>query len=232
MLQLQKASFKHADGSMEISGSLTNGPGINPVSLRTRMSNMNIPLLFKAFDNFGQDAITHENLKGTLSADIDLTSAVTDKAKMVATSSKGTIEFLLENGELNHFEPLLRVGEKVFKKQNFDEIRFADLKNKLDVTGTTFIVNPMEIRSTAMTLFIEGVYDVKKGSDMSIQVPLKNLTKSQANTDLNTDIKKKKGVSLRLRAKTGDDGKLKLTWDPFRRSIRNKEDVKDSTRQD
>jgi AsmA-like C-terminal region len=231
-LQLQKASFKHADGTMEITGSLTNGVGVNPIEMHTRMTNMNIPLLFKAFDNFGQDALTHDNLSGRLSADINLNSQITDKAKMVTSSSKGTIDFLLEDGELNHFEPLQRAGEKVFKKQNFDEIKFADMKNRLDVTGTTFIINPMEIRSTAMTFFVEGVYDVKKGSDMSIQMPLNNLTKSQANTVLNTDVKKKKGVSLRLRARTGNDGKLKLSWDPFRRSIHNRNEVRDSTGKD
>jgi hypothetical protein len=63
---------------------------------------------------------------------------------------------------------------------------------------------------------------------MSISLPLKNLTRSQAGTDLSDDAKQKKGVSLRLRARTGDDGKLKISWDPFRRAVKNKEDVKDS----
>lgn len=30
----------------------------------------------------------------------------------------------------------------------------------------------------------------------------------------------KGGISIRLRAKTGDDGKLKISWDPFRKGLK------------
>ncbi|MBO9571750.1 MAG: hypothetical protein J7497_06010, partial [Chitinophagaceae bacterium] len=228
-LILQKAFFKHAGGTMEITGSMKNGRDYNPVSLHTKMNNMDVARLFAAFNNFGQDAITAKNLKGKLSADIDYRTSITNKAKMVAAASEGKVNFILENGELINFMPLQEVGEKVFKKQDFSHVSFADLKNTLDIRGTAFIVNPMDIRSTALNFSVEGVYDFKKGTDMSISLPLKNLTRSQANTDLSDDAKQKKGVSLRLRARTGDDGKLKLSWDPFRRAVKNKEEIKDST---
>lgn len=213
---------------MEISGSMKNGANYNPVILRTKMRNMDVPQLFAAFNNFGQDAITTKNLKGKLSADIVFNTSITNKAKMVTDASEGKINFVLEKGELNNFEPLLEIGEKAFKKQDFSQISFAELKNVLDVKGTTFIVNPMDIRSTALNFSVEGIYDYKKGTDMSIKFPLNNLTRSQANTDLGKGGKAKKGVSLRLRVRTGDDKKLKISWDPFRRAIRNKEEVKDS----
>jgi hypothetical protein len=227
-IQLQKIAFNHANGSMQISGEIQNGARTNPVSLHTKMNNMDIPLLFAAFDNFGQDAITKNNLKGTLTADILFKTAISNQAELSGGDSKGSVAFLLENGELNNFEPLIEVSKKAFRKQDFSEIKFATLKNKLDISGTTFIVNPMEIRSSAFTLFVEGVYDFKHGTDMSIQFPLRNLTKNQAGTDLSDDAKPKKGIGLRLRAKTGGDGKLKVTWDPFRKSIKNKDQTKDS----
>ena len=66
------------------------------------------------------------------------------------------MEFLLENGELNNFEPLIEVSKKAFRKQDFAQIKFADLKNRLDISGTTFIVNPMEIRSICVYAFCGG----------------------------------------------------------------------------
>ncbi|MEO8583444.1 MAG: AsmA family protein [Flavitalea sp.] len=227
-VELQKVFFNHAKGSMELKGSIKNGSKLNPLTLHTSMKGIDIPLLFASFDNFGQNAITSENLKGRLTAEIDYSTSLNDKAQPVNADSKGTIKFILQDGELNHFDPLEQVAKKAFKKQDFSEIKFADLKNVLQVTGTSFIVNPMEIRSTAFTLFVEGVYDYKHGTDMSIQLPLRNFTKKQANTDLSDEVKTKKGISLRLRAKTGDDGKLKVTWDPFRKAIKNRNDVKDS----
>src|SRR5690606_1653701 len=111
--------------------------------------------------------------------------------------------FVLENGELNNFAPLMEIGEKAFKKQDFSQVSFAELKNILDVKGTAFIVNPMDIRSTALNFSVEGIYDYKNGTDMSIKFPLNNLTRSQADTDLTKGGESKKGVSLRLRVRTG-----------------------------
>ena len=227
-VQLKNVSFNHANGSMEIRGEVKNGTVYNPVSLHTEMKNIDVPLLFAAFENFGQDAITKNNLKGKLTANVDFNTSINNQAEISNGSSKGSVEFLLKDGELNDFEPLIEVSKKAFKKQDFNQIKFADLKNRLDISGTTFIVNPMEIRSTAFTLFVEGVYDYKKGTDMSIRFPLRNITKSQANTDLSEDAKGKKGIGLRLRAKTGSDGKLKVSWDPFRKAIKNRDQTKDS----
>lgn len=228
-IAFDKVELRHAGGQMNINGSLQNGAGYNPVVLNARLVNMDIPKLFAAFENFGQDAITHQNLSGKLSAEVNFETAVSNDARLISSENEGTVAFLLESGELNNFEPLIKISEKAFKKQDFTKVQFADLKNSLDVKGTTFIVNEMDIRSTALNLTVEGVYDLKNGTDMSIRLPLTNLTQSQADTDISDDGKAKKGVSLRLRARTGDDGKLKVSWDPFKRSLKNKEEVQDST---
>lgn len=228
-IAFQQVQLKHAGGSMDVSGSLNNGEVVNPVTLRAVLRDMNIPKLFEAFENFGQDAITHDNLKGKLSAEVDFKTSIDNNAKLISQANDGFINFLLQDGELNNFEPLMEVSKKALKKQDFTNIRFADLANRLDVKGTAFIINHMDIRSTALNISVEGVYDFKKGTDMSIRFPLTNLTKSQENTDIGDFGKVKKGVGLRLRAKTGDDGKLKITWDPFKRAIKNKGEVEDST---
>lgn len=227
-IKLERVALNHAGGSMLVTGFMKNGAFKNPVTLNVAMQKMDIPELFTAFSNFGQDAVTNKNLKGKLSADIRYSTSITDKADVVAADSDGSIEFLLEGGELNDFEPLQEISKKAFKKQDFTGIRFADLKNRLDLKGTAFIINSMDIRSTALNLTVEGVYDFKKGTDMFIKLPLRNLLKSQANTDISDGGKAARGVSLRLRAKTGDDGKLKVSWDPLRLAKRNKKDVIDS----
>jgi hypothetical protein len=227
-IRMERVILNHAGGSMNVNGVMKNGAQKNPVSLNVYMTRMDIPQLFTAFNNFGQDAVTNKNLKGKLSADINFSSSITNKAELVNADSDGRIEFLLEGGELNNFQPIQEISQKAFKKQDFSEIKFADLKNTLELKGTTFIINSMDIRSTALNLTVEGVYDMKKGTDMFIKLPLRNLLKSQANTDISDEGKAAHGVSLRLRAKTGDDGKLKVSWDPLRRAKRNKNEVKDS----
>lgn len=223
-IDLKNVSFGHADGSMKIVGTVTEGATSNSVFLNSTLNKMDIPTLFYAFGDFGQDAITNKNLKGIVSATVNVNTAITDQAEVIPESMLGTIDFLVENGELNDFEPLKKISVSVFKKQDFSTIRFADLKNRLEVKGTAFIVNKMEIRSTALILFAEGVYDVKKGTDMSIKFPIRNILKKNDSIDLiSSDIRT--GPSIRVRAKTGDDGKLKISWDPLRRSVRNKKET-------
>lgn len=223
-IDLKNVSFLHADGSMKMVGTVTEGVTSNSVFLNATLNKMDIPTLFYSFGDFGQDAITNKNLKGIVSANVNLNTAITDQAEVIPESMLGTIDFLVENGELNDFEPLKKISLSVFKKQDFSTIRFANLKNQLDVKGTAIIIDKMEIRSTALVLFVEGVYDVKKGTDMSIKFPIRNVVKKNDSIDLiSADIRT--GPSIRVRAKTGEDGKLKVTWDPLRRAVRNKKET-------
>jgi hypothetical protein len=227
-MALRNVAVRHAGGALRFNGTVFNGGKLNSVAINTEMDKLDIPALFNAFNNFGQDALTTKNLKGILSASIKLNTIITDDASIVTDSTRGIVNFLLEKGELINFEPVKKIGETALKKQNFTDIKFANLQNTLEINGSSFVINKMEIRSTAMTLFVQGVYDSKKGTDMSIQVPLRNLTKNQSNTDLTEEGGKGGGISVRLRAKTGDDGKLKISWDPFRRSIKNKKEASET----
>ena len=134
---------------------------------------------------------------------------------------KGKIDFSIVDGQLVDFEPVEKIGETVLKKRDLSEVRFGMLKNLLDIDSTTVTLHRMEIRSTAFTLYAEGTYDLRKGTDMSFQVPLSNL-KVRAG-DIPPESRgndSKAGPSVHLRAKTDSAGKLKISWDPFRRALK------------
>jgi hypothetical protein len=209
----------------------------NPLTLESHFEGIDLPGLFRSFDDFGLKGIGARNLKGRMNADIKLTGFLTDKAQIVPNSFKGTIDFSIMDGQLLDFEPMEKIqefarirptdkktkwtGETVLKKRDLSEVRFGALQNSLDIDSTTVKLHRMEIRSTAFTLYAEGTYDLKKGADMSLQVPLSNLKvhtgdilpESRGNDS-------KAGLSLRLRAKTDEDGKLKISWDPFRKALK------------
>jgi hypothetical protein len=57
---------------------------------------------------------------------------------------------------------------------------------------------------------------------MSLQIPLRNLSKDR-DQDIPPESRGndgKAGLSVRLRAKTGPDGKLKISWDPFKKALK------------
>jgi hypothetical protein len=209
---MKEVSLQHAGGTATMKGSLTNGANTNFIKMESRIAGMEIPKLFRAFDNFGQDAITAANTNGLLTANIGMACELTDKAVIRENTMKGTVDFSVINGELNQFEPVMKITEVAFKKRDFSQIRFAELKNTLEVTGSAFHIHKMEIRANVVVLFVEGIYDSKLGTDMSIQVPVSNLSRAENDVMEN---KGKAGVNVRLRAKTGADGKLNISWDPL-----------------
>ena len=161
---------------------------------------------------------TDKNIGGTLSADVTMQGGLTTKAQMIPEELKGFVKFNLQNGQLVDFEPVQKIQETVFKSRDFSDIQFADLHDLLEVKGDNIIINRMEIRSTVMTMFIEGIYNTKTGPDLSIQVPLSNLKANKDSVLVNKGINSKTGVSARLRAQRGSDGKIKISWDPFNKS--------------
>jgi hypothetical protein len=220
-INIKNIQLKHAGGAIEAHGALRNEASSNPFSFKATLVQLDLAKVLDAFSNFGQKAINSQNIQGVLSADMNLQGEVTQKLQLIPDSTRGQIDFNLQQGRLIHFEPLQKISQTVFKNRNFSDIRFADLHDLFVVKGNLITINRMEIRSTLITMFVEGEYDMKKGADLSIQVPLSNL-KNQTADHLpeNRGIHSKTGPSAMLRAKNGDDGKLKISWDPFKKAVR------------
>lgn len=224
LIALRRVAVQHAGGTIIMNGTITENPAGNLFTVTTNMNNVNVPVIFKAFDNFEQDGITDKNIKGRLDADVKITGLITSRAGLADNSLKGAVDFNMKEGELIDFEPIEKISAAALNNKGVSSVRFADLKNKLDINGSAIKVNRMEIRSSLFTMFVEGLYDMKKGTDLSIQVPLNNLTKSKSDFTLtNKGVKSKTGVSVWLRAKTGDNGRAKISWDPFKKGRKERE---------
>jgi hypothetical protein len=223
-IRLNRLTISQETGSIELKATLTrkNADGHNPISLESHLQDVDLPGLFTAFNDFGQNALSARNLRGRLNADVHLRGAMNDKARIVRNSLKGSVDFTVSDGQLVDFEPMEKIRSTVLKNRDLSDVRFAELRNHLDVDSTTLIFRRMEIRSTAFTLFMEGSYDLSRGPDMDLQIPLSNLKKKpdQNAPPENKGNDGKAGLSVRLRARRGEDGQLKITWDPFKKALK------------
>jgi len=217
-INLKDIRLQSAGGSINLQGMLRNDPGANPFAFKAQLKTVNVSKIFYAFNNFGLKSPTDKNISGDLTADITMEGAVTTKAQMIPDELKGFVKFNLQNGRLVNFEPVQKIQEIVFKKRNFSDIQFADLHDLLEIHGENITINRMEINSTVLHMFVEGIYNMKTGPDLSIQVPLSNLKNNKDAAIANKGINSKTGISARLRAQKGDDGKVKITWDPFNKA--------------
>ena len=217
-IRLKKIDLQHAGGSIAIQGIVRNDPSANPFSFKSQLNNVNVSKIFYAFNSFGLKSPTDKNIAGTLTADITLQGGFTTKAQLIPEELKGFVKFNMHDGKLMNFEPVQKIQQTVFKSRNFSDIQFADLHDLLEINGNNIKINRMEIRSSVITMFVEGVYNTKTGPDLSIQVPLSNLKANKDSVLRNRGIFSKTGVSARLRAQKGDDGKIKISWDPFNKA--------------
>jgi len=216
---LPQADFGFADGSVHLDGRLESKGQYPGFSLRATMDQMDIRKLFSAFQNFGQEALLDKNLNGQLHAKLQLRGQIGGKAAF-PDSLQGKLDFFLQQGELIDFEPLQRVSATAFKNKDLSDVRFADLRGSWEIHGSRIVIHPMKVTSTAMTLILEGNYDLHRGPDLSIHIPLNNFTRPQQTMPLSGRRSNPEGLGLRLHANRGADGKLNLQWDPFRVSLR------------
>jgi AsmA-like C-terminal region len=221
-INLKKINLQHAGGTIFIQGIVRNDPAANPFSFKSQLKNVNVSKIFYAFNNFGLKSPTDKNIIGALTADVTMQGGFTTKAQIIPEELKGFVKFNLHDGQLVNFEPVQKIQQTVFKSRNFSDIQFADLHDLLEINGNNITINRMEIHSTVITMFIEGIYNTKTGPDLSIQVPLSNLKANKDSVLVNKGIFSKTGVSARLRAQKGEDGKIKITWDPFNKSGKQK----------
>ncbi len=219
-IALKNVHVNHAGGTIDLNGALHQNQANNPFDVRADIKNVKVDKLFYAFENFGQQTLDANNLKGNFSAKIDIKGGMTEAAQIIPQSFRGFVDFQLLDGALVNFKPLESISKFAFKKRNLDNITFKNLSNRLDIDKGKIVINPMTIESSALVIKAKGVYALDKGTDISLEVPLRNPQKDRERIEQGKEPRKRKGVVVYLRAKDGDDGKVHITWDPLRKGDR------------
>lgn len=215
---INNVSMDHSGGHFELKGSLLNQTNFHQANLEVHMDNVDVSKVFAGFNNFGQDGITAQNLEGKLSTDIDASMRIGNDGHVIPSTIVSQIDFSLKDGALNNYEPIKKLQRIIFKKRNFDNIRFAELKDRLEISNQEVKINRMEIQSSVLSIFVEGVYSKKGTTDLSIQVPLSNLKKRDEDYNPeNIGVNKKGGKSIFIRGRPGDDGNIKFKLDLFKK---------------
>jgi len=208
---IKNVGLKHAGGFLKMNGSIQRGEDLNKLKLNTVISRVDVNEFFKAFDNFGLSDFTADNLRGILSAKTAITAGVTDDGKLVKNSINGNLDINLQQGQLLNFKPLYSIGKFAFPFRDLKDIRIRELNAHFDVNGDMFKVYPLKFSSSAINMDVSGVYGISKGTDLAIDVPLRNPKNDTTITDkAKLDKKRYKGIVLHLHAKADSTGKIKV----------------------
>ncbi|MEO6637312.1 MAG: AsmA-like C-terminal region-containing protein [Ginsengibacter sp.] len=216
---LNDVSMEQAGGRVTLNGALiSQSDNYNKANITATLNNVDVSRVFVDFNNFGQDGITSKNLSGKLTAKVTAALSLDNDGKAYPNSIVSVVDFSLKNGALTNFEPVKKLQNILFKNRDFENIHFAELKDKLEIANQEVKINRMEIQSTVLSLFVEGIYSMKGNTDMSIQVPLRNLRKRKEGEKLkNEGVDQKVGASIYLRGRPGSDGNIQFKPDLFKK---------------
>jgi hypothetical protein len=229
---LNTISLQHAGGSISLSGSLIAKNSKHYGSaIKVNMHNVDVNKVMYAFNDFGQNGISHKNLRGKLTSTADIKMDLDRDLKEAPQDIVGYVDFSLKQGELLDYAPMEKIQQVAFKKRNFSEIHFAELKDRLDIKNKEIILNRMEIQSTVLTLYVEGIYSITgTNTDIGIQIPLSNLKKRDGDyTPENKGAESKGGASIFVRGRPGADGNVQFKLDLFKKLRKKDKPIADST---
>lgn len=210
-IDLDEVRLNHAGGQISLKGHIDQSGPVNNFRLNARVDKVRVNEFFAAFNNFNQQALTAKNIQGNLFVEAAITGAVTDKGVLVSKSLKGTASFDLQNSALVDFEPLKNIGRYVFRRRNLSFIKIISLKDKLEIDGEKIKIYPLSLSSDAINADIAGIYSFGKGTDINVDVPLRNPKGDELILDDSIKLQKRmRGLVVHLNVADGSDGKMKI----------------------
>jgi hypothetical protein len=208
---LKNAGLNHAGGTLLLKGSLAQKGKVNSYSLDATVNNVDINRFFYAFNNFGLESLTAENLQGIITSKASIRGSITNTGAMVPKSMYGTVSFGVRKGMLLKFGPVKNVGKFAFPFRDMDNIEFYDLNGRFDVEGEKVTIQPMKINSSVLNMDVQGVYSFGRGTQIYVDVPLRNPKKDKKITDEDELAKRRnRGIVVHLTAEDDKDGKVKV----------------------
>ena len=221
-------------GTFALNGSVTNLQSAPyRMSISTSISNADISSLFYSFNNFNQDVVTNENVKGKISSKAEFHALLRKDNSIDPKSMKGSVTFSIKKGSLDNMKGLEKISEFAFKNRDFSHIEFALLKDTITIKGPSITMTRMQILSSVVTIYAEGTYGFQGGTDMSVQVPLSNLKKREKDIkDVKISDDTKLGPSIFLRIRDNSDGKIQIAYDPFKDYYKEKTSMSTNTKKE
>lgn len=210
-IYFNQLSVNHAGGKLTVKGNLIQNSAYNNFKLNSTISHVNVKNFFYSFDNFGQKTITNKNLKGYLSALTNITGKISHSGKILPKSIFGSVVFNLTDAALVDFAPIADVAQFAFPGRNLSNIELKKLDGTLLLKGSTVEIKPMQINSSVININLKGVYGYNAGTNIQMDVPLRNPKKDEGLSKTEKKDNRMKGIVLHLKA-VDEDGKVKVKW--------------------
>jgi hypothetical protein len=138
------------------------------------LTDLDINKAFTTFNNFGQDFIKAENLKGTLSGSVSvlipMDSMLNPNVKLLSAEGK----YIISDGSLVNFDPVKELSSFI-EVSELKNISFETLENDFFIRNNFFYVPQMDVKSSAADLTVNGKHSFNNDYEYHVKILLSEL---------------------------------------------------------
>ncbi len=156
------------------------------VTVSSNIEDVKIDQLFASFDNFGQEFLTDNNIKGKISGNAEFSTPLSRDYKMESSQMILESNIRIEDGELIDFEPMIEMS-KFLKIDKMDHIIFSTIENTVMIRDNAITIPEMDIQSTALNLSASGSHSFDKTYNYHLAIKLSELLFKKAQSSANRE---------------------------------------------
>ncbi len=145
----------------------------------SKVSGINITGVFASFENFGQDFIMDEHIKGSLSGMVNFSAALNERMKIKKETILADCDVIIQDGELSGFEPMMKLS-RFIDVEELEDIKFSTLTNQIFIRNEEVIIPKMDIKSSAFDITGSGIHGFDKNFTYKVKLSLSELLSKKA----------------------------------------------------
>lgn len=192
---IKKAKLKTLGGTVKANLTLNNGgESGNMIEGNISFQGVDVSKLFQEWDNFDQRSVTHEQLSGRTSGNIDVLLLFNPYFSILKDKMYVNSDIEISNGALTNLETMKSItdymrtnkGLKLLLNKHIDQfeekllnLRFSKLKNRIEVKDGVIHIPKMKIASNALDLELFGWHDLENNVEYHFSFRFRDL-KSKA----------------------------------------------------
>jgi hypothetical protein len=178
-LFLNDVGFKTLGGKVEITGmakaNLFTGYTVDADIL---LDSIDVNELFVVFENFDQDALTNEHIKGRISTKSSVSFRMDDSLNLDIQTLYVDAPTQVIDGELIEFLPMMKLAGFI-KVGNFNHIIFDTLESHIFIQNEVIHIPETDVHSNTFDMVISGTHDFENMVDYEIDLNLKKVFMEQ-----------------------------------------------------
>ncbi|MGM0612739.1 MAG: AsmA-like C-terminal region-containing protein [Bacteroidota bacterium] len=198
VLYVDNLNMNSMSGKLRMRGSLdASSPDDIKVRGKGYLDKVKIDQAFYQLENFNQQSLTHKNIFGELTSDLNFSLLLNRDLTTQPNSFHTNANLTIRKGKLVNFEPLENMS-RFLRVDDLSEVSFGKLTNAITVDGDQIIIPKMQIKSDAVDMKIGGKHSFDNEIEYYVEVLLSEILsrKARQNKEENSEFGRIRDDSL------------------------------------